>query len=65
LQAWVYEYAPDAVRRSVLLSLVAWFLIDTLGSVLSGIPLNAVFNTFLLFLGVGPLWRPALEPSHA
>lgn len=65
LQAWVYDDAPDAVRRSVVLGFVAWFLIDTLGSVLSGIPLNAVFNTIVLFLGVGPLWRPALEPSLA
>jgi len=59
LRAWVYDAAPEAVRRTVVTSLLAWFVLDSAGSIASGTPSNAVFNIFVLLLAVGPLWRPA------
>ena len=61
LRAWLYDTAPEPVRRVVLTSLVSWFILDSAGSIASGIPSNAVFNVFFLFLAVGPLWLPANE----
>lgn len=59
LSAWVYDAAPEAVRRTVLASLLAWFVLDSAGSVASGNPSNAGFNVLVLLVAVGPLWRPA------
>jgi len=59
LRAWVYDIAPEAVRRTVLTSLIAWFVLDSAGSIASGTPSNAFFNVIVLLLAVGPLWRPA------
>jgi hypothetical protein len=61
LAAWVYDAAPEAVRRTVLVSLLAWFLLDSAGSIASGASSNAVFNILVLLLAVGPLWRPARD----
>ena len=59
LSAWVYDAAPEAVRRTVLTGVVAWFVLDSAGSIASGNPSNALFNVAVLLLAVGPLWRPA------
>lgn len=59
LRAWVYDHAPEAVRRTVVTGLLAWFLLDSTGSILAGAPSNALFNVLVLFLAVGPMWRPA------
>jgi hypothetical protein len=59
LRRWVYDAAPDGTRRAVVAGLCAWFLLDSLGSVLSGTPWNAVFNVLVLLLAVGPMWRRA------
>ena len=59
LERWVYELAPEAVRRSVLTGLCAWFVLDSLGSIASGNASNTVFNVLVLLLLVGPLWLPA------
>ena len=59
LSVWVYDAAPEGVRRSVLSGLIAWFLLDSAGSIASGFSINVVFNTVLLLVAVGPLWRPA------
>ena len=61
LSAWVYDAAPEAVRRTVLTGVLAWFVLDSAGSIASGNPSNAVFNVAVLFLAVGPLWRPARD----
>jgi hypothetical protein len=61
LSAWVYPVAPDPVRRTVLASLLAWFCLDSAGSIASGNPSNAAFNVIVLLLAVGPLWRPARD----
>ena len=59
LSAWVYDAAPEGVRRTVLVGVLAWFALDSAGSIASGNPSNAVFNIAVLLLAVGPLWRPA------
>jgi hypothetical protein len=59
LSEWLYPVAPEATRRTVLVSVLSWFVLDSTGSILSGHPSNAVFNGVVLLLAVGPLWRPA------
>jgi hypothetical protein len=59
LSTWAYDIAPEPVRRSVLIGLLGWFFLDSSGSIASGNASNALFNIPVLFLAVGPLWRPA------
>ena len=61
LSIWLYDAAPEGVRRTVLISLLSWFLLDTAGSIASGNATNAGFNAVVLLFAVGPLWRPAKE----
>lgn len=59
LSIWVYEKAPEEVRKTVLISTCCWFILDTSGSIASGNASNAIFNTMILFLAIGPMWKPA------
>lgn len=59
LSLWVYDAAPEGVRRAVLTGALAWFVLDSAGSVASGNASNALFNIAVLLLAVGPLWWPA------
>lgn len=59
----VYDHAPEAVRMSVVYGAGAWFLVDSLGSVMSGQWPNALWNILVLLLVVGPMWRPAQSSS--
>lgn len=59
LQKWVYDLAPEGVRKSVLAGLFAWFVLDSAGSTASGNVSNVFFNILVLILAVGPLWKPA------
>ena len=59
LSTWVYDLAPEPTRKTVLAGILAWFCLDSAGSIASGNPSNAVFNVIVLLLAVGPLWRPA------
>jgi hypothetical protein len=61
LSTWVYDAAPEGVRRAVLTGTLAWFLLDSAGSIASGNPSNALFNVVVLLVAVGPLWRPAKD----
>ena len=61
LSSDIYDAAPEAVRRTVLASLLSWFVLDSAGSIASGNVSNALFNVLVLLLGVGPLWRPAKD----
>lgn len=61
LSTWVYDAAPEGVRRAVLTGTLAWFLLDSAGSIASGNPSNALFNVAVLLMAVGPLWRPARD----
>lgn len=59
LQKWVYDAAPEGVRKAVISGLLAWCLLDSAGSVASGNASNVVFNIIVLLVAVGPLWKPA------
>jgi len=59
LSSWVYDAAPEGVRKAALVSLLSWFVLDSAGSIASGNASNALFNVGVLLLAVGPLWRPA------
>jgi len=59
LQQWVYDLAPEGVRKSVVAGIFAWFMLDSAGSIASGNTSNAFFNIIVLLLAVGPLWKPA------
>lgn len=63
LSHWVYDLAPEAVRKSVVSGVLCWFVLDSAGSIASGHPSNAGFNVLVLLLAVGPLWRPAKTTS--
>jgi hypothetical protein len=58
LRKWVYDLAPDGVRKTVVTGMLAWFIVDSAGSIASGTPSNALFNIVVLLTAVGPLWRP-------
>ncbi len=64
LSTHVYDIAPEAVRRSVVTGLLAWFVLDSAGSITSGNAINAFINVLVLLLAVGPLWRPARQDNH-
>ena len=59
LSAWVYDKAPEMVRKGVVFGLCSWFLLDSTGSILSGNASNAMFKVIILLMFIGPLWRPA------
>jgi hypothetical protein len=63
LRTWAYDHAPEGVRRSVVAGLLAWFVLDSTGSIASGNAWNAGYNVIVLLLGVGPLWRPATRSA--
>jgi biotin transporter BioY len=59
LSSWVYDKAPEAIRKTVVVGVLSWFVLDSSGSIASGNASNAFFNILVLLLAVGPLWRPA------
>jgi hypothetical protein len=59
LSTWVYDKAPEQVRKTVLLSLLSWFILDSLGSIASDNASNVVFNILVLLIAIGPMWAPA------
>lgn len=59
LSGEIYDAAPEAVRRAVVSGFIAWFVLDSAGSITSGHASNALFNVIILILFIGPLWRPA------
>lgn len=61
LSVWVYDKAPEAVRKTVLIGVLSWFFLDSAGSIASGNVSNAFFNILVLLLAVGPLWRTARD----
>lgn len=61
LSGAAYEAAPEAVRKSVVTGLLAWFVLDSAGSAASGNASNVLFNIAVLLIAVGPLWRKASE----
>ena len=44
------------IIRTTIIAFIAWYLIDSIGSVAAGVPSNAFFNTVYLVLVLKPLW---------
>ncbi len=61
LSGQAYDAAPEAVRQAVVAGSLAWFVLDSIGSVTSGTAINVLFNVPILLLAIGPLWRPAKD----
>jgi len=61
LSGAVFDAAPDAVRKAVLAGLIAWFCLDSAGSIASDNVSNAAFNVVVLLLAAGPLWFRAAD----
>ena len=59
LSQWVYDAAPEAVRKTVVVSILCWFTLDSAGSITSGNGSNTIFNVVILLAAIGPFWRPA------
>ncbi len=59
LSAWVYDLAPEPVRKSVVIGLLSWVVLDSAGSYLSGNAPNVAFNILVAAMAIGPLWRRA------
>ncbi|MCU0325467.1 MAG: hypothetical protein MUF45_09480 [Spirosomaceae bacterium] len=59
LQKWVYDAAPEGVRKAAVGGVLAWFCLDSAGSLASGNPSNVFFNVIVLLLAIGPMWRPS------
>jgi hypothetical protein len=61
LSAWVYDLAPEPVRKAVLTGICSWFVLDSAGSIASGNESNVLFNVAVLLIAAGPLWFPARD----
>lgn len=61
LSVCVYDKAPQYVRKSVIMGILSWFVLDSAGSIASENVSNAFFNIIVLLIAVGPLWIRARE----
>lgn len=59
----VYDHAPNAVRKSIIIGIVCWFVLDSAGSIASGNGSNALFNCIILLIAAGPLWWTAWDST--
>ncbi|NJO38016.1 MAG: excinuclease ABC subunit A [Rhizobiales bacterium] len=59
LATHLYPKEPDLARLLISASIGVWFLVDSLGSIAAGAPLNAVLNIGFLALFLIPLWLPS------
>jgi len=59
--SFVYDKAPELIRKTVLTGLCSWFFLDSSGSIAGGHASNALWNILVLLAFVGPLWLPAKE----
>jgi hypothetical protein len=58
LRQWVYDLAPDGVRKAVVTGVCSWFVLDSVGSIASGNAFNVIYIVIVLLTAVGPMWRP-------
>ncbi len=61
----VYPHEPALVRKFVLVSICSWFVVDSLGSIAAGAPMNALFNIGFLALFALPVLKaqsPQTQP---
>lgn len=59
----LYETNPKLARTIILTSIASWFVIDSVGSVISGAPINVFFNLGFVALFYLPLRH--VEPTLA
>jgi hypothetical protein len=54
-------YATDPARggRIMATSMLVWFVVDGIGSVIAGAPVNVALNAVFLAIVLVPLWAPA------
>lgn len=57
----LYSNEPALTRAIILYSIGTWFIVDGLGSIVAGAPMNAVVNVGFLLLFAIPLWRPTSD----
>ncbi len=57
LSTQLYPKEPALTRKIIMTSIIAWFIIDSSGSVLAGASLNVLGNTSFLLIFCLPLWR--------
>lgn len=60
----LYPSHPELTRMLMSAGLGSWFIVDSLGSVAAGAPLNALFNLGFLALFMIPLWLPGPQGEH-
>ena len=61
----VYPQEPALVRKFVLVSICSWFVVDSMGSIAAGAPMNALFNIGFLALFALPVLKvqtPQTQP---
>lgn len=58
LTTQLFHKDPDTLRPIMLKAVIAWFVIDSTASIMSGAAFNAVLNLSMLALFVIPLWKP-------
>lgn len=61
----LYPRDPKLTRFLMSAAFASWFIVDSLGSVAAGAPLNAVFNLGFLALFMLPLWLPEPEVGRS
>lgn len=61
----LYPKDPALAKQTIVTSIVAWFVVDSAGSVMSGAPLNALFNVSFLLIFYVPLWLAGRNPAGA
>lgn len=57
ISAKLYHREPDLARSMIFWSIGTWFITDSLGSIVAGVPLNAFLNIGFLVAFILPLWR--------
>ncbi|MEM7180043.1 MAG: hypothetical protein AAF518_03965 [Spirochaetota bacterium] len=55
LARWVLPNGNEPVRKGILVGILAWYVVDSTGSFVAGLPGNVVLNTLFLLLFLPPL----------
>jgi len=45
----------DTIRRSAIIAILTWFIVDSIGSIAAGVAANALFNCLFLAVFLAPL----------
>ncbi len=59
----LYDREPQLSRLMIMVSVGAWFVVDSLASIMAGAALNAVFNISFLVLFFVPMMGKVTEAS--